>query len=389
VDELVYEMHPGSTLTGEAESFHFVLSDGRYKDNRIPPQGFNIDGAAERLAVPVWHGVEDPAYFTPEEYNGGYDDVALTIPGGADSVEVNLYYQTTSREYIEFLRDEINGTADTLTGTGAGGDPPYIAQSDPFFSGLGAWGDTIWQLWTHNMNVDGAAPFLMTQATIGGGGGGCSVAVPTLTSATAGNQQVTLAWTDSANVNGYRLYYDQASKAQLVSDVTSTSYTDSGLTNGQEYCYKVTSYDATCESGYSNILCATPQNQGQTTDPAGVVAMETGLWDGKGKNQQFVTTGTFAVGDEVVVRARVLDVSGNPVSNATVQVTIGGPESVTLNSNPSDADGWAEATWQTQSPNRKGQGGTTTGTYTASTTDVTASGYHWDGVTTQTSFTLQ
>ena len=48
------------------------------------------------------------------EYAGGYDEIALTIPVGADVVEVNLYYQTTSREYIEFLRDknlsEITGT---------------------------------------------------------------------------------------------------------------------------------------------------------------------------------------------------------------------------------------------------------------------------------------
>ena len=107
-------------------------------------------------------------YFTAEEYTGGYDLVNLNIPAGADEVEVKLYYQTTSREYIEFLRDEINGTGNlTLTGTGAGGDPPYLIQSDPFFSQLKAWGDTIWDLWTHNMNVDGALPFLMTSATHG------------------------------------------------------------------------------------------------------------------------------------------------------------------------------------------------------------------------------
>jgi hypothetical protein len=90
-----------------------------------------------------------------------------------------------------------------------------------------------------------------------------------------------------------------------------------------------------------------------------------------------------------VIRAHVIDASGNPISNATVEITIGGPETVTLNSNPSDAQGWAEATWQTQKPNKKGQGGTTLGAYTATTTNVTASGYHWDSVTTPTSFTIQ
>ena len=165
VDELVYEMHPSSSLTGESKTFHFALADSRYKDNRIPPKGFRIAEAGTRLSVPVWHGAEDTNYFSSAEYAGGYDEVSLIIPTEADTVRVNLYYQTTSREYIEFLRDEINGTASTLTGTGAGGDPPYIVQTDFFFSKLDEWGDTIWNLWTHNMNVDGAAPLLMSQAT--------------------------------------------------------------------------------------------------------------------------------------------------------------------------------------------------------------------------------
>jgi hypothetical protein len=392
VDELIYEMHPKSSLTGEDESFHFVLSDSRYKDNRIPPQGFDIVAAPDRLAVPVWDGVENPGYFTAAEYAGGYDEVSLTLPAGAESVEVNLYYQTTSREYIEFLRDEINGTASTLTGTGAGGDPAYIAQSDLFFSGLKAWGDTIWDLWNHNKNLDGAKPFLMAQATLGGTEGVCAAPTPILDSATPSNQSVVLAWSEVSGNNGFNLYYDQGGKAQLVADIAepgALSYTDSGLTNGQEYCYKLTSYDASCESGFSNTLCATPQNQGQTADLAGVKDMQTGAWNGKGKNQTFSVSSEFTAGESVIVRARVLDDNGTPVSNVTVEITIGGPESVTLNSNPSDADGWAEATWQTHSPNRKGQGGTTPGSYTASTTGLSASGYHWDTVTTHTAFTLQ
>jgi hypothetical protein len=401
VDELVYEMKPSSTLTGESKSFHFALADGRYKDNRIPPKGFDIVGALARLSVPVWGGVEDAGYFTDTEYAGGYDAVSVTIPPGADYVEVNLYYQTTSREYIEFLRDEINGNPDnlTLTGTGAGGDPAYIVQIDPFFSQLKAWGDTIWQLWIHNMNVDGAAPFLMTSAAVGAPPQPpCDIPQPSLIDATPGHTQVTLNWSDESadeNVAGYKVYYDQAGKAQFIFDINNpavTTYTDTGLTNGLEYCYKVTSYhDATCESGFSNILCAIPENQGQTTPAAGVNEMEVGYWSGRGKNQQWNTSPIpIPAGETVVIRARVVDTTDDSfVSNATVEITIGGPETVTLNSGPSDVDGWAEATWNTQSPNKKGQGGTTPGGYTATTTNVTATGYHWDGVTTSTPFTIQ
>jgi hypothetical protein len=165
-DELVYEMHPTSTITGEQKTFHFVLGTGSYKDNRIPPKGFRIAEASTRRAEPAWNGAFRPDYFSAEEYAGGYDDVSLTLPiTEADRVVVSLYYQVTSREYIEFLETEIKGEADgprplTL--------PPsaYIAQTDPFFAKLKAWGDTIGQLWRHNRDRPGAAPFLMTQASV-------------------------------------------------------------------------------------------------------------------------------------------------------------------------------------------------------------------------------
>lgn len=159
VDELVYEAHMRSDVTGEERSFHFALATGRSKDNRIPPKGFRIAQAGERLVEPVWQGRSAPEYFTAAEYAGGYDEVHLAVPAGADAVEVKVYYQTTSREYVEFLRDEINGTG-TLS------LPPqaYVAQTDPFFASLRRWGDTIFALWEHNKDKDGGRPFLMTQA---------------------------------------------------------------------------------------------------------------------------------------------------------------------------------------------------------------------------------
>jgi hypothetical protein len=162
-DELVYEMHPSSSVTDEDETFHFVLATGRYKDNRIPPKGFRIDQAEARMSVPVEDGIEKPTYFTREEYLGGYDDLSVEIPVNVDSVEVILYYQTTSREYVEFLRNEISGEVQTLP------SEAYIAQTDPFFSGLRAWGETLWQLWLHNKDLPGASPFLMAEASAGGG----------------------------------------------------------------------------------------------------------------------------------------------------------------------------------------------------------------------------
>jgi len=377
VDELIYEMKPTSALTGEDKSFHFALATGRYKDNRIPPKGFDIGGAADRISVPVWHGVEDPNYFTGAEYTGGYDNVSLTIASGADFVEVNLYYQTTSREYIEFLRDEINGTGNlTLSSPTPSGElEAYVVQNDPFFGQLKAWGDTLWNLWTHNMNVDGAAPFLMTSAAIGVPTTVCTAPTPTLVWATPGNQQIDLAWTDLSTdpeVTGYRVYYDLAGKAQWIADIIDpavSTYTDSGLTNGLQYCYKVTSTYAACESDFSNILCAIPKDQ--QLNSIGVNALVT-------------TPGTvFKTGDLVTFEATVIDGNGVPTAGAVVNLVITGPTSLTLTSGASDASGIARATWQTNK-GKKGRGD-----YTVTVTDVTLDTYIWDGVQTNTTFTVQ
>jgi hypothetical protein len=252
VDELVYEMKPTSSLTQESKTFHFALATGRYKDNRIPPKGFRINEAADRLSVPVSHGIEDSNLFTAAEYAGGYDDVSLDIVPGAAYVEIKLYYQTTSREYIEFLRDEINGTGNlTLTSPTPSGEPlAYVAQSDPFFTKLKAWGNTIWQLWQNNMNVDGAKPFLMAQATAGTPPPPpCTTPGPPINfNAQSGlKRSVKLTWSVGApapTMGGYRIYYDQNGKLVYRASVSTgtTSYTDTGLNANTTYCYRITAW---------------------------------------------------------------------------------------------------------------------------------------------------
>ncbi|MDH3869214.1 MAG: hypothetical protein OET08_07565, partial [Desulfuromonadales bacterium] len=349
------------------ETFHFVLNNVVIKDNRIPPYGMDYETARLRNALPV------PA----DQYNGAsgtydyFDTVALNPPTGATSATIELLYQPTSWEYIQFLVLANNGT-----------DP---AQGGNAF--LGMEGEYMLEAW---LATNMAAPYVMASTTWGSAPPQCSLTAPTLESATPGNAEVSLNWT--AETGGYKVYYDQAGKSQLVAEVgEATSFTDTGLTNGSQYCYKVSSYTADCESEFSNILCAVPNNPGQNNLEA---ILATGRYEttGKGKTKviTFVTTTIFSVGDGVTVRATVLDEStGIPVPNATVNIDITGPQAASLTTGPSDNNGIAEATWQTQAPNRKGQGGTTAGNYTATTSNVTASGYIWDGVMTTTAFTLQ
>jgi len=79
------------------ESFHFVLNNTIIKDNRIPPIGFTNEAFEAVQAEPVDYSYDDGQH---------WDDTFYKIPENATTATVTLYYQTTSKEYIEFLRDE-------------------------------------------------------------------------------------------------------------------------------------------------------------------------------------------------------------------------------------------------------------------------------------------
>jgi hypothetical protein len=117
----VYEVLQGiwnaSTQSCEVESagvkkFHFVLNNCVAKDNRIPPLGF-------RLTAP-----EDPAGYEVRPVAAAYAETSpgsgvlvnfdkatytFAIPAGTIgpvNAGATLYHQVSSRDYIEFLRDE-------------------------------------------------------------------------------------------------------------------------------------------------------------------------------------------------------------------------------------------------------------------------------------------
>jgi hypothetical protein len=100
----IYEIKPGIS-TGLAPvvglpagpSFHFVLNDSIYFDNRIPPRGFTNAAYTAIQSPPVAYGYPDEQY---------WDEKTYVFPTNAVFAEVTLYYQGTTKEYVEFLRDE-------------------------------------------------------------------------------------------------------------------------------------------------------------------------------------------------------------------------------------------------------------------------------------------
>lgn len=97
----VYETKHG--VHGGGPGFHLVLNDRIYSDTRIPPRGFRPDPDTAPLGR---------AYaLQPDSTLAHWDDVRYRIPIPAlvqspIRVAATLRYQTASRDYIEFLRDE-------------------------------------------------------------------------------------------------------------------------------------------------------------------------------------------------------------------------------------------------------------------------------------------
>ena len=100
----IYDIEPAidsivSGITGlpEGKSFHFVLNSTVHKDNRIPPRGFTNAAFAVFGGSPVDYAYADSQY---------WDDTFYAVPEGAVSAQISLYYQSTSKEFVEFLKTE-------------------------------------------------------------------------------------------------------------------------------------------------------------------------------------------------------------------------------------------------------------------------------------------
>jgi hypothetical protein len=138
-DTRVYDAHLGISPAlaaaigkGPGTTFHFALNDTVYKDNRIPPLGFTNAAYAAFGGQPVDHEGAVPRYAD----NQNWDAIAYELPAATRQVEARLYYQTTSKEYVEFLRDE--NTTNTK-------------------------GDELYALWTANGR---STPVLMEEAVV-------------------------------------------------------------------------------------------------------------------------------------------------------------------------------------------------------------------------------
>ena len=151
------------------ETFHFVLNNSVAKDNRIPPYGMTYDEARKRNALPV-----PVAQYGSPAAGGTYrywDEIALNPPAGAAYATIDLLYQPTSWEYVQFLY---------LANTG----------NNAFLANEGVNLLTAW------INTGMAEPYVMVSATWGSAPPPpCEPpGVPQSLTATAGKRSITVKW---------------------------------------------------------------------------------------------------------------------------------------------------------------------------------------------------
>ena len=174
----VYETKHG--VHGDGPGFHLVLNDRIFSDTRIPPRGFRPDLETQPIGRTF--------ALQPDSTLAHWDDVQyrIAIPEqvqGPIRVAATLRYQTASRDYIEFLRDE----------NVSGPDP-----KDRNYPNAPDRGQKMHDLWTQ---YGKSAPVDMVQA---------EVVIPvrsrpanvSAVSALAGHGRVLVEWSAPPAVNG-------------------------------------------------------------------------------------------------------------------------------------------------------------------------------------------
>jgi len=139
-----YTLGDLAVATDPHETFHFVLNNTVVKDNRIPPYEMSYEEARKRNALPVpetQYGYKDSDPIPPSTYDY-WDVVTLNKPANAVYATIDLKYQPTSWEYIQFLWLANNG------------ENPFLA--DEGVNLLEAW-----------LNTTMATPYVMASTTWG------------------------------------------------------------------------------------------------------------------------------------------------------------------------------------------------------------------------------
>jgi fibronectin type 3 domain-containing protein len=168
-------------------------------------------------------------------------NAALTLTWGAvtDATAYKVYYHTAD---------------DSAGATQSGGD---ITATTATITGL--TNGTLYYVWVKAKNAAGESDF---SASGSGTPMAQAPAAPVISAVTPGNTQVTVTWGAVTGATAYKVYYhtadDSAGATQFGEDITTTTATITGLTNGTTYYVWVKAKNAIGDSSFSPSKSGTP-----------------------------------------------------------------------------------------------------------------------------------
>jgi len=257
-----------NNLTDSAQYYFCVTADTG--DGEGPPSQV-LSAIPTKTQAPVNYSagppVQDSQYGTPTPIiaTAGNQQVTIswTPPSSPSTTETGA---STSLTYTINWWTSTNSTPQTIIYS-----PPSSSASSPSYSQYFlANGTTYYYNVTavQNVTTNGTTvqnPGGTTSATVSVVPEAIAPPVPSGLSAAAGNQQVSLSWSnnDTGYTVTYNLYYTTtptvASSWAEITNIPSNSYVHTGLTTGTTYYYQVTAQiNGVSESGKSNVIAVTP-----------------------------------------------------------------------------------------------------------------------------------
>ncbi|WP_127531673.1 endo-1,4-beta-xylanase [Paenibacillus kobensis] len=196
-----------------------------------------------------------------------------------DTVSVstmNSVLNTLSATGLPIYVSELDMTGDDATQLSRYQTKFPVLYENSNVKGITLWGYIQGQTWadnTHLVTSSGAERPALTwlKQYLGSNTNPTVPAAPTGLTATAGNAQVALSWAASSGATSYtvkRATTSGGTYTNVATNVTTTSYTDTGVTNGTTYYYVVSASNSAGSSANSAQASATPTGGTTPTVPA-------------------------------------------------------------------------------------------------------------------------
>ena len=174
--------------------------------------------------------------------------IYVDLQGAYQISEVKLYWEAAyGKSYqIQISADAVNWTTNYSTTTGAGGTEDLTG-----LSGIGRY------VRMYGLTRGTAYGYSLFEFEVYG-----TVPTPTNLTATAANTRAALSWNASPGATSYNVKSAAVNGGTYttIANVTATTYTNSGLSNGTTYYYEVSALNSFSESANSAAVSATPTN---------------------------------------------------------------------------------------------------------------------------------